>query len=300
MYEGMCWMNWWKNAQSEGGMDAQYAAALARGDMKAAQGLVDAAAKAAGFETIAFHGSPDTDIEEFSVQRTAHGYYFSPDPDTASYYEGNGGRLYRVAISMGKTLDLTEDFERLNFFENFMSTGNDKVRMKMNKWHEKTEADTGDFAEAVFAYWNEDAKMRSELEGDMRDVLDGWKDENGQLSEKGLHSAIQEYFDYESLEDVLAKSPQAKEIIDANFPEEDREVSRLESAYGSQDFYMNEQTEVMQTAEANGYDSVLFDDPSPSGESVSYVVFDPRRIRIADAVVKDAEGNVIPLSRRFP
>lgn len=281
-------------------MDAQYAAALARGDMKAAQGLVDAAAKAAGFETIAFHGSRETDIEEFSVQRTAHGYYFSPDPHTASYYEGDGGRLYRVAISMGKTLDLTDDFDRLNFFENFMSTGNDKVRMKMNKWHEKIEADTGDFAEAVFAYWNEDAKMRSELENDMRDMLDGWKDEKGQLSEQGLRSAIQEYFDYESLEDILAKSPQAKAIIDANFPEEDREVSRLESAYGSQDFYMNEQTEVMQTAEANGYDSVFFDDPSPSGESVSYVVFDPRRIRIADAVVKDADDNVIPLSRRFP
>jgi hypothetical protein len=54
----------------------------------------------------------------------------------------------------------------------------------------------------------------------------------------------------------------------------------------------------MRTA-SHSYDMVIFDDPSSTGDNLSYVVFESNKIKLADDETFDDEGNVIPLSERF-
>jgi len=98
--------------------DAEYMAAVKAGDTAKAQKMVDEAAKAAGYENKAYHGSPVDDITQFDEQSTALGYYFAPDPATANYYTGTrgDGRTYEVYLRMNKTLDLTDE----SVFEDFI------------------------------------------------------------------------------------------------------------------------------------------------------------------------------------
>lgn len=51
-------------------------------------------------------------------------------------------------------------------------------------------------------------------------------------------------------------------------------------------------------AETRGADGIIIQDTHPEGHRI-FVVFDPRQIKSAEAVERDAAGRVIPLSRRF-
>lgn len=69
--------------------DAEYLAAVEAGDMEKAQAMVDAAAKAAGYETKAWHGSPDDEFTVFKKpekQADEDGFWFSKDREWASKF----------------------------------------------------------------------------------------------------------------------------------------------------------------------------------------------------------------------
>ena len=53
--------------------DSEYLSAVERGDMETAQKMVDEAAKAVGYTTKGFHGTPKGDFTVFGGQKTRNG-----------------------------------------------------------------------------------------------------------------------------------------------------------------------------------------------------------------------------------
>ncbi len=93
--------------------DAAYMQAVESGDMKTAQAMVDAAAKAAGYTVKAFHGT-NADFSEFDPKRQSldagyygRGVYFDATPRTAEHYAAS------AAIRNGGSPKIVEAFLKL-------------------------------------------------------------------------------------------------------------------------------------------------------------------------------------------
>ncbi len=92
-------------------LDADYLSAVERGDMEAAQKMVDEAAKKAGYNVKAYHGTPNEVFTEFKDEKIGsntdtgifgHGFYFSTDKDTAVVYATEKGNIMPVYLDLGK------------------------------------------------------------------------------------------------------------------------------------------------------------------------------------------------------
>ena len=104
---------------AETAQDADYLAAVDRGDMETAQRMVDEAAKRAGYDIEAYHGSDEwqndkDDFVEFNQQYTAFGYYFAPDERAAEYYAPKGV-VKKIYLKIPKLADFTnpQDFNKI-------------------------------------------------------------------------------------------------------------------------------------------------------------------------------------------
>ena len=104
---------------AETAQDAEYLAAVERGDMETAQRMVDEAAKRAGYDIEAYHGSDEwqndkDDFVEFNQQYTAFGYYFAPDERAAEYYAPKGV-VKKIYLKIPKLADFTnpQDFNKI-------------------------------------------------------------------------------------------------------------------------------------------------------------------------------------------
>jgi hypothetical protein len=280
--------------------DEQYMEAVSQNNLMAAQRMVNQAADRAGYKIEAYHGSSEEHITDFKEQHTAFGFFFSPDSDTADYYKGSdhGGKLYHVRLRMNKTLDLTDDVERWKFWVEKMSSGK-KIRIKENeRYGIKQPVSSDDIIQYVSEQYFKDERVKKALDdtGKMADESDG-----GRMPETPelVSAAIQFGLNVIDEDDLVKAVPFLEEVINEEFPEMDEDAISLEENYGSQQFYIEYQDDVMQTAVNNGYDSVIFDDPSSTGQQISYVVFDSNQIKSAEPITKDNKGNVIPLSKRF-
>ena len=57
--------------------------------------------------------------------------------------------------------------------------------------------------------------------------------------------------------------------------------------------------DAVKLAKEEGYDSIIYKNQFEDKGSTSYIAFDPNQIKSAEAITRDSEGNVIPLSERF-
>jgi hypothetical protein len=78
---------------------------------------------------------------------------------------------------------------------------------------------------------------------------------------------------------------------------------RVVSAQEMADFPYNkgddvERAYVAAVLEKNGFDGIVYDNEY-EGQGDSYIALKPYHVKLADPVTKDAQGNVIPLSKRF-
>jgi hypothetical protein len=98
--------------QDVAAMDKAYLEAVARGDMVAAQQMVDEAAKSAGYNIgPVYHGSPKR-FSRFDVgmigssngRSEGSGFYFTTDRDVAGGYSTDGGMLLSAFLKLGKSL----------------------------------------------------------------------------------------------------------------------------------------------------------------------------------------------------
>lgn len=266
------------------GDDVDYLAAVERGDMKTAQRMVNEVAKKSGYSEKAFHGSPEKEVTVFNIQRTSIGYFFSPDPLTAGYYAGDDGKVYEVWLRMEKTLDLTDEFNLYNTAEEVFG-GNKK----------RDDEKVKEFAEILY----NQGYGKNDQVTEFFNKQDGIKEVDGKTYTV-LNLIYDNYISQEEIDDLVGRIG-VKKVSDAyekHAPSEDPEVKRVVEAYGTQSFYMDYQNDLLSWAEGK-YDSVIIDDPSSTGEPISYVVFKSSQIKSADPVTYDDSGKVIPLSKRF-
>jgi len=264
--------------------DVAYMDAVNRGDLSTAQRLVDAAAKAAGYTEKAFHGSPEEGITVFDRQVTSVGYFFSPDENTADYYTAGTGKVYAVWLKMGKTLDLTDEFNLYTAAKEVFGGA-----------EERDEENVRGFVERLY----NEGYGKNEQVTEFFNRIDGIEDvKSGGYSVAKLLS--DNWIGQSEVDDLVAKigSKRVSEAYENAAPSKDPNVQSVVEAYGSQDFYMEYQNDLLEWARSN-YDSVILDDPSSTGEPISYIVFNSNQIKSADPVTYDDNGNVIPLSQRF-
>lgn len=214
-----------------------------------------------------YHGSPEPDLTEISQTRTAHGHFFTPDPDTAAYYTGKDdeGKVYESYLNI-KNL---ADFDDPVVF--------DKVAREAIDYNEERDSD------AVQSFV---ARLYKEGYGKHPEVTKFFDAQSG-IEDVGEHYPIENllsdnYIDADEIDSLVAKLPDnVKRAYDEAAPVRSKELEDAEQAYGSQDFYMHYQDDFMRAAQSLGYDGVVLTDPSSTGESVSYVVFDPGQIKSA-------------------
>ena len=261
--------------------DTEYMAAVKAGDTETAQRMVNELADKMGFNTISFHGSEAGDFTSFKVQRTARGYFFSPDQDTAGFY----GPARKFRLFGGKWADL-DDIETFNSIaENaIFNTSKSRDASQIEKWVNSLNSNDPD-----------DRLLIAKLYGDSVDAID--RDFEGDW-DQAKHDA-----DVSNLDETIIESlpEEVKNSIDRYAPLRSEKLEWAREAYGSQEFYINYQNDFVAAAQNMGYDGVILTDPAGStgGESISHVVFNSNSIKLFDAVTKDDDGNVIPLSQRF-
>ena len=87
--------------------DSDYMDAVNRGDMKTAQKMVDEAAKKAGYDVKAYHGTPNSDFTQFDYEKIGsntdsgifgRGFYFTTHKDTADVYATESGTTMPVYL----------------------------------------------------------------------------------------------------------------------------------------------------------------------------------------------------------
>lgn len=231
-----------------------------------------------------YHGSPNADISSLSKQDTAFGFFFSPDEMTAEYYTGGDGKVYHAYLKIENLLDLTDEAVRHRAFDEVFG-GGETVRMVQDRYGEMGEVDKEDLMNALV----EIHTYHPELLGELMELAPGLSETDDEFEPiDAFYSADLSWLDIDLMDD----SSPLKTAIEEMFTTVDEDVMYVERAYGSQDFYMNYQDDVMMWAAGNGYDGVLFDDPSPTGQSLSFVVFSPDKIRFVESVAASTAANV--------
>lgn len=96
--------------------DAEYLAAVERGDIKAAQKMADEAASKAGYKTKAFHGARVPDAKR--PEGVAPAVFFSDNPNVARVFQPRGKRGQPPAfyLDLGNSLDATGDMKNLQAY----------------------------------------------------------------------------------------------------------------------------------------------------------------------------------------
>ena len=247
-------------------------------------------AKSKGYTIEAFHGSEEKELTEISKTRTSYGLFFSPDPTTSSGYTHNNGKVYHVLLHApeDKILDLTEDKIRYEFINEYMGSGHVSIISKRYQ-DDSEELDQNTIVDTIM----DSLKTHSEI---YEFLINKYPPEDGEDPIEWLS------FYVESDAYSLIDEPIIWKLFEDDYIKVDEEANHILNSYGSQDFYWNYQNDVLKTANAQGYFLVIFDDPATpytGGESISYVVFNPNNIKLADTQTFDSQGQEIPLEKRF-
>lgn len=221
-----------------------------------------------GKPLVVYHGSPERGIEEFEHGTTAYGIFFTPDSTTAEYYAvGDDAKTYEVYLKV----DNLADFDDTKVFEKVMREAIDYIESR-------NDDDARDFAARLYreGYGKSDAVTEFFDSQDGFDAVDG---ESYTIGDLLFDNSV----DASEIDDLVAaiNTPRVTDAYDDAVPVSSEEMDAAREAYGSQQFYMEYQDDFMQAARNLGYNGVLFADPSSTGGSVSYVVFNPNQIKSA-------------------
>ncbi len=259
--------------------DAEYMKAVENGDVAKQQAMVDAAAKAAGYNVgPVWHGT----AEDFTVFDTA-----KRNSNTAEY--GRGLSFFTDELSLAKE---------------YSKTGSGKLKELSGNVYKAIE-EWGDYTYGILpdrmkhmANWDNAHRLATPL----NDLLD---------SEAITRSQYDRFYELEdniySLNDQLSKleNPEGRpRVIRAylkipKLVEEDAGDRGV--TFGSWDVVNTALAEQMETEGADGFLARNVYD-SPFGTEMRadvYAVRSPNQIKSANPITRDADGNIIPLSQRF-
>ena len=259
-------------------LDADYMAAVERGDMDAAQRMVDEAANTAGYKVGPVYHGTKRRFEKFESKRDAAGLiYFSEDREFAARWPvGFGGHrdpepdvVARIDAARKASRELTTPL-----FE--------KLETEYGSWKKVPDDRATDILEQGRAF--------------ERTLLDGMT-----VSEAQSEMGIRVITAYLNADRVFDPSTQANEFV--------AEVAKMFGV--SEDgltpdmkklmndgAYLIWENPVVVNAVLDKYDAIRLQETSGQ-PARTIAVRDNWRIKSADPVTYDEAGNVIPLSRRF-
>ena len=244
--------------------DAAYMEAVAKGDMKTAQRMVDAAAKEAGAINDAkplYHGGNKTKTSFASgATRSGMGLVYLTDNKRAAWkYALGGGINDEMSLPDYRRQQLKKLPSREPTVQKLYVIGD--------------VADFSSYSERPNAPQLIEMFGEKRMSGILEEYSSQYRDEldRGESTESTLQNALDEGGFVQEDTNATAAVP---------------ELQFLASSGLLNDYLKNVKKNV-----------VAYNDDEAGGKT--YVVFDPTRIKSADPITKDDSGNVIPLSQRF-
>ena len=291
--------------------DDEYFAAIERGDMTAAQRMVDAAAKAAGYVYRVFHGTnaPPFDVFDMEMGGTKTGadsaqigFFASDNQKVAQSYADNIGMGGAIDLALGGPLSAMRD--------KALETGRGK-ELKDAYLAAKSEYDAAlkagreqvraDVANSDVIARLKDAGFENEINGfidslSTAEIMNGdWLQSTAIVAAEAKLTEVQEPL-AEFVNDVLVSSLPNRRVLNLYAKMENPAIYDAEGKTPAE-FSL---TPKIQKAIRDGNDGVIFRNLiDPVEPSTHYVVFKSSQFKSADPVTRDEAGNIIPLSKRF-
>jgi len=275
--------------------DKAYMDAVKRGDMETAQKMVDAAAKAAGYNERAYHGSPQRPFWVFDPLRRGDrtgansallGFFASTDRGVASEYKLTANERYG-AMKEGPLGYGLEDAERnVAIAEDI---GTDAVYDEEEKGWLAQITDHNQFGDPI----TYDDGMVYDTKAEALDAAEEEKNKEIAKAQKRLEEAVE-------------KNRVAAEAMDADRTLHNLYV-RLSNPliydYDGGTFKDKSYSDLVQEAIDEGHDGVIMENTRDAVDSDTLsdviVFFESSQAKLADPVTRDDAGRVIPLSQRF-
>jgi N12 class adenine-specific DNA methylase len=265
-------------------MDKEYMAAVEAGDMATAHKMVDEAAKQAGYRVPAFHGTAQSfNIFDESLRGASTGaasakmaFFFADNPEMAKYFATHAAK--EIARD-----EMNAERERLQEKERAIA------------WEIITSAD---------------GKVADRLKAIGRHSLDPLTARALEEANPDLVNKIKKWYEiFQARQKVTLTNPRSigEEINRAEAKGRVQGVylkidNPLRQEFNGQGARSGKRSfpQLLQEAREKGNDGTIFFDVEDGSETGTvFTVFSPSQIKSADPVVKDDQGNVIPLSERF-
>jgi hypothetical protein len=251
------------------GMNADYMAAVGRGDMDAAQRMVDEAARVAGYEVgPVWHGSTShassphkkgLAFNVFDKSKRELGFHFGTEAQARERAGIKLGtrNLFKGYLKgrFGATMD-SFNFSRERARVVLMTT-----RLSPEVLTKQRSGGVGALGEKT--YWATDQESRAR---------------NNILADEVANFPRQIDSDVQSIQEKNALN--------------DAKLNALQN-------HIKSDEDAIRLLRKLGYDGLMYPNRVEGGGELSYVVFDSNQIKSADPITRDSQGNVIPLSRRF-
>ena len=297
-------------------INTEYTAAVERGDMEAAQRMVDQVAKASGYNETGYHGLGEGVLEGQTFDPARKGKRTqAPSARMGFFFASRAtAQTYAAQMPVEKELrDISRAARRVA--KEFITSIPKKYRDQIDLSLLEEQLDRGDQA-----FMPDDETMPLDIEEPgqfvglviddlydqfpelIEDVLGVWPEES-KARAQWAKDARKKYLGTidPDLERFLRESRgQAPALINAKLRMQNPLIVDFEGKESRPESYAN----VISRAKKAGHDSVIIRNTYDTmrGEPVLddiKVVFSPEQIKSADPVTRDEAGNIVPLSRRF-
>ncbi len=274
-------------------MDAEYMAAVERGDMETAQRMVDDVANQAEFTAQGFHGTNAEFTPDFAFDPEiigsandagfyGRGFYFARTYGEARSYGRNVGAFY---LRMQNPLDLTNDTPDGTFPGHFKSWASklERIGMLLPAYQQALESrrklDEYVRQNAAIYPFGDNEGLTARIDNPVTGAEEALRVRRMDMpqTEQEARDAMVRQLLYE-----LGQRPDSDQ-----FPN-----IRLASTSLS-DYVRTEglSQQLTNAAKAAGHDAIVYGDET--------IMFSPEQVKSAEPITRDESGNVIPLSRRF-
>jgi hypothetical protein len=314
-------------------MDAAYLAAVEKGDLDGAQGILRGLLSKLGFDVGWFHGSGKDDLLRLEPEKQSRGSFpgiFASDTKAvAEMVASTGGitdlarakalkaefkkknkelgrkhKTYEVAVRIQNPVEFMSDLFLKVYSETFGITEKQVIGKLLDSATEHNAAiETG---------MDEGIKIQIPISDQrFREILE----EMGYQPEDISYEFMQSYLTRSTTNDEFASdaSDAAEQVV---FEKKEDFIQALADsggfAFGETEalegnkplqFLGSLQRDVLDNyIKSGGFDGVIYEDMETAiveKGSETAIVFDSRNIVIADTILRDSSGNIIPLSKRF-
>jgi hypothetical protein len=290
--------------------DADYLAAVERGDMATAQRMVDEAARAAGYRFTVYHG---TNGPEFTVFDSAKGglktgassattgFFATDNPKVAEQYRDNIGMGGYLGLMLGTESPLNDARAAA-----LASPEGQRISSRLRAAKEATRRAIDAKRQSVVAEVSSLVQSRPNPNPSLNqfiidNISQSRMDSGEWLNDPAVQSAQQEEaqaeFDMnEFVSSAVVGALPNRRVLNM-YAKIDNPAIYDAGGKTPADFPL---TEKINAAIEAGNDGVIFKNLiDPVEPSTHYVVFDSSQFKSSDPVTRDEQGNVIPLSQRF-